>query len=501
MNAPTPVVIGVDIGTTSTKVVAYDQHGRRHAASEQGYPLDEPQPAWAVQDPALVLNAVTTGLGEATAELRRQGITVAGVSFSSAMHSLMALDGGGGALTPSITWADLRATEQAEQLRNSDEGRDIHRHTGTPIHPMAPLSKLLWFREREPALMAAARRWAGIKEYVLGQLTGEWVMDRSIASSTGLFDLATGAWWPPALALAGIGADQLPTTVPTTFRLKLTKKAETELDLTGVPLIIGAGDGPLANLGVGAIRPGVAACSIGTSGAVRVIVDNPGIDARGRMFCYELTEDRWAVGGAISNGGAVLEWVGDALAPDIGSRNKDQLVKLAAEAPPGSDGLLMLPYLMSERAPHWNALARGVYIGLSRHHRRPHLIRAALEGVCQQLALVLEAVQGAGYDVREIRATGGFLRDPFSESLVADVFGSEVGRTEATDGSAFGAALLGMFALGIIDSLEVAADLVPVQRTIHPDAVAAAIYKQQRVVFERLFGTLTPAFLALHDMG
>jgi gluconokinase len=500
MRDPSPVVIGVDIGTTSTKVVAFDGDGQCRAKSEQGYPLEEPQPGYAVQNPALVLDAVTATLGVAAAEVHSQGIEVAGVSFSSAMHSLIALDDAGSPLTPSITWADIRAAEVAERLRESAAGRDLHRHTGTPIHPMAPLSKLVWFHEHDPAVVAAARCWVGVKEYVLAQLTGEYVMDRSIASATGLFDLETATWWPPALAVAGISTNQLPSLVSTTHLLRMTAGVEGQLGLAGVPLIVGAGDGPLANLGVGAIRPGVAACSIGTSGAVRVIVENPGVDPLGRVFCYELTEQRWAVGGAISNGGSVLEWVGQALAPELPARDKEELMAIAAEAPAGCDGLLMLPYLMSERAPHWSALARGAYIGLTSRHRRPHLIRAALEGVCQQLALVLEAVRRAGYEVREIRATGGFLRNQFSQHLLTDVLGSDVGRTAETDGSAFGAALLGMYGLGLIDSLEVAADLVPVVETIRPDNAAAAIYQQQRVLFDRLFDALTPTYRALHQM-
>jgi gluconokinase len=499
MSPPPAVVIGVDIGTTSTKVAAYDASGQRRAEGESGYPLDEPQPGYAVQDPGTVLDAVTAVLRQVVGTVRRLGLPIAGVAFSSAMHSLLAVDQQGRPLTPSITWADLRAVEQAERLRQEPLGRDLHRHTGTPIHPMSPLCKLIWFRETQPDVLQAAQRWLGIKDYVVAQLTGQWVMDRSIASSTGLYDLREATWYAPALTQAGIGAGQLPTVVPTEHQINLTDTASAELGLVGVPLIVGAGDGPLANLGAGAIRPGVAACSIGTSGAIRVMVEDPGIDPQGRVFCYQLTEGLWAVGGAISNGGAVLDWAGKALASDLDANDKEQLIALAAQAPPGSDGLLMLPYLMSERAPHWSALARGVYIGLNRGHRRPHLIRAALEGVCQQLALVLEAVREAGYQVREIRATGGFLRGHILRSLLTDVLGVDVSFTAATEGSAFGAALLGMRALGLIDSLELAADLVPVVETIHPNGEHAALYRRQRAVFDALFDTLTPAFQALHQ--
>jgi gluconokinase len=213
----------------------------------------------------------------------------------------------------------------------------------------------------------------------------------------------------------------------------------------------------------------VAACSIGTSGALRVMVDQPSVDAEGQVFCYALTEDRWVVGGAVTNGGVVLDWAGDTLAPDLGDGAEDELLELAARAPVGSGGLLMLPYLLGERAPHWSALPRGAYVGLTRVHRREHLVRAALEGVAQQLALVLASMRSAGHPVEQVRATGGFTRAPFVRQLLADVLGLAIQRPADAQGSGLGAALLGMEALGIIDSIDVAADLVQLVEETEPD--------------------------------
>lgn len=224
-------------------------------------------------------------------------------------------------------------------------------------------------------------------------------------------------WDAEALSIAGMRPDQLSRIVPTTEKLEL---AAEDVGLpSGTPLIVGAGDGPLANLGVGAVRSGVAACLIGTSGALRLMVEQPGIDAAGRLFCYALTPARWALAGAINNGGSVLQWVASALAPDLGAHSEDQLLSLAANVPPGSEGLMMLPYLLSERAPHWSPLARGAYVGLRHFHGREHLIRAAVEGVCQQLALVLASMREAGNQVHEIRATGGFARSSLWRQMLS----------------------------------------------------------------------------------
>jgi gluconokinase len=492
------VVIGIDIGTTSAKAAAFDADGGQTAHQEVAYPLLEPAQGHAVQEPGVVVDAVLEVTRGALAGARAAGLGVAGLSFSSAMHSLVALDGDDRPLTPLVTWADTRAIDQALRLRR--EHPELHARTGTPLHPMAPLPKLVWFREREPELFARARRWCGIKELVLLRLCGAFVTDHSVASGTGLMDLATLEYDEEALAIAGVRREQLPALVPTTAVLDLAPAAARDLAAAGVPVVAGAGDGPLANLGVGAVRPGVAACSIGTSGALRLMVERPFVDAERRVFCYALTPGRWAVGGAINNGGVVLHWAGEALAPDLGEHAEAELVELAAQAPPGSDALLMLPYLLSERAPHWSPLPRGAYVGLTRAHRREHLIRAALEGVCQQLALVLQSLREAGAAVHEVRATGGFARSPLWRQMLCDVLGLPIGFPEGHEGSGFGAALLGMEALGLA-GIDRAAELIRIDDVLQPDPDAAATYARMRPTFAALYDALGPTFEALAHEG
>src|SRR3954447_14640082 len=183
------VVLGVDIGTTATKVVAFDAEGREHASAAAGYPLDEPHPGYAVQDPEAIRRAVARAVAE-VAGAAGDGTAVKGLCFSAAMHTLLAVDESGRPLTPSITWGDTRAAAQAERLRDAPGGLELHRRTGTPLHPMSPLAKLMWFREEQPELFRRAERWVGIKEYVVARLTGQWLLDHSIASATGMLELA-----------------------------------------------------------------------------------------------------------------------------------------------------------------------------------------------------------------------------------------------------------------------------------------------------------------------
>jgi gluconokinase len=490
------VVLGVDIGTTSAKAVAFDADGRDLGRGETGYPLLEPEPGQAVQDPVVVVEGTLAAIRAAVAGAHDQGARVVALSFSGAMHSLVGLDAQGRALTPLVTWGDMRATEQAERLRA--EHPELHDRTGTPLHPMSPLPKLVWFAEREPETFTAVRRWAGIKELVVARLTGAWAVDHSVASGTGLLNLRALDWDREALAIAGIDADALSPLVPTTHRLQLEAAPAGDLGLeAGLALIVGAADGPLATLGLGAVHHGVAACSIGTSGALRVMVQAPAIDPQRRVFCYALLPGHWIVGGAINNGGAVLRWAGEALAPDLGPHPEAQLLDLAREVPAGSEGLLMLPYLLSERAPHWRSGARGAYIGLTRHHRRGHLVRAALEGVCLQLALVLASVRDAGNEVREIRATGGFARSDLWRQMLADALGMPIGFAAGHEGSAFGAALLAMDALGLVDGIERAAALVDIEDVVEPEAGPAGVYADVLPTFASLYDALAPAFEVL----
>jgi gluconokinase len=492
------VVIGIDIGTTSAKAGAFDADGDEAARHEIRYPLLEPEHGQAVQDPDVVLDAVVEVTRVAIAGARQAGLEVAGLSFSAAMHSVLALDAGDRPLTPLVTWADTRSADQA--LRLQRERPHLHGRTGTPLHPMAVLPKLVWFREQEPELFARAHHWCGIKELALLRLCGAWVSDHSVASGTGLLNLERLDWDDEALEVAGVRREQLPELVETKHVLSLTADAARRLGAEGAPVVVGAGDGPLANLGVGAVRPGVAACSIGTSGALRLMVERPVVDEQRRVFCYALTPERWVVGGAINNGGVVLQWAGEALAPELGEHAESALLQVAAQAPPGSDALLMLPYLLSERAPHWSPVPRGAYVGLTRAHRREHLVRAALEGVCQQLALVLQSMRDAGNEIREVRATGGFARSPLWRQMLCDVLGLPVGFPEGHEGSGFGAALLGMEALGLVDSIDRAADLVRLEEVREPEPQAAAVYAAMRPTFAALYDALGPAFQALREL-
>jgi gluconokinase len=268
------------------------------------------------------------------------------------------------------------------------------------------------------------RWWVGLKDYVLWWLTGTLVTELSSASGTGLLDLAARTWDPRAVSLAGISVDRLPPVRSSTATLGLSTELAGRLGLRpGTPVVLGAGDGPLGNLGTGALEPGVAGLSLGTSGAIRMVVPRPQVDPGGTLFCYALTENAWVVGGAVSNGGIVVRWAGQALAPDVaekagGAHADEALLDLAASVPPGNEGLVMLPYLMAERAPLWDPDLPGACLGLRRRHTRAHLVRAAVEGVCLQLSTILANLDRIE-PVTSLRVTGGAFRSPLWREVMA----------------------------------------------------------------------------------
>ncbi|SFF26025.1 gluconate kinase, FGGY family [Paenibacillus algorifonticola] len=497
------ITIGLDIGTTSTKAVAFGPQGHIRGIHSEDYPLIYPRSSWVEQDPEILLEAAVTAIREV---MRRSGADaneLIGIGISSAMHSLIVLDRSNTPITRSIIWADNRSSGQVKRLKEELAGNQIYLRTGTPMHPMSPLSKILWLKEEDPGCYEQAGMFLGIKEYILFRLFGRFVMDCSLASATGLFNLREFDWDQEVLELLNIREEQLPALVPPTEVLSGLPPVWAERMGIGAdtPFVIGAGDGVLANLGVGAIEPGELAVTIGTSGAIRMMSDTPITDALGRTFCYALNEQHWVIGGATSNGGIVLSWLREKLASAEweeavrhGADIYELMIKSAASIAPGADGLLLLPFLSGERAPYWNASARGVFFGLSLQHQREHLIRAGLEGVIYSILSVGEALQEIAGPAREIRASGGFAKSAIWRQMLSDMLGREVLVPESCEASALGAAILAMQALGHISSLNEARSWIHIVNRHEPCLDRHAIYSELFAVYTRLYERLEPEF-------
>lgn len=486
--------IGADIGTTSTKAVLFSSEGDIVHQATVEYPLLTPEPKAAEQDPDEIVEAVVTAIQSVMANsgVDKKDITV--LSFSAAMHSLIAVDAKGKPLTKSLTWADQRAEPYARQLKETN-GKSIYDKTGTPIHPMSPLTKLMWLKAEQPDIFNKASRFIGIKEYVFYHFFNKYVVDHSIASATGLLNMYELDWDKEALETAGVTKDRLSELVPTTavFTDMDPELAERMGIHPDMKVVIGANDGCLANLGVNAIENGVVAVSIGTSGAIRTVTDKPVSDPKGRIFCYALTEDHWVIGGPVNNGGMILRWLRDELCAEEVSAAKaqacdpyDLITEKIAKISAGSNGLLFHPYLSGERAPSWNANARGSFYGLAMHHKRDHLMRAVLEGINMNLYMVLLALEEVIGIPDRIHATGGFAKSPVWRQMMANIFNQEVHVPQTVEGACLGAAVLGKYAIGEIDDLTEVRHMVETKEITVPEAEEVAVYEELMPLYIRL---------------
>ncbi|GIN86055.1 gluconate kinase [Heyndrickxia sporothermodurans] len=485
-------MIGVDIGTTSTKVVLYSEKGKVITTFSKGYSLFHPTPQIAEQDPDEIFQAVISTINEAMTNSGIAKEKLSFISFSSAMHSLIAVDFDGTPLTRSMTWADNRSVVYSEELKATETGLRLYRRTGTPIHPMSPITKLIWLRNECPDVFHQTYKFLGIKEYVIHKLFKQYVMDYSLASATGLFNLKQLSWDEEALQIAGVSDEKLPVLVPTTYILNgLDTALANQMNISkNTTFVIGASDGVLSNLGLNTIKPGDLAVTIGTSGAIRAVSNRPITDVKGRTFCYALTENHWVIGGAVNNGGVTFQWVRDQIgqlevkkACEKGKDAYELLTMLAEKVPPGSDGLIFHPYMTGERAPIWNADARGSFFGLALNHSRAHLIRAVLEGVIYNLQSVMLVLKELIGEPKQIHVSGGFVRSKLWCQIMADVFGQVVSIPESFESSCLGAVVLGLYALGEIDQLESVEEMVGMMNDIIPHQANSQIYQELMPIF------------------
>ncbi|MDM5219934.1 gluconokinase [Peribacillus sp. NJ11] len=490
----TSYMLGVDIGTTSTKAVLFTKKGDVIQQENVGYPLYTPDMTTAEQDPEEIFQAVLKAFSNITKQHPDKKISF--ISFSSAMHSVIAMDENDQPLTRCITWADNRSEAWAHKIKDELDGHEVYKRTGTPIHPMSPLSKITWIVNDHPEIATNVKKYIGIKEYIFKKFFDQYVVDYSLASSMGMLNLKNLDWDEEALRIAGITRGQLSELVPTT---KIFNNCDPDLaKQIGIDpqtsFVIGASDGVLSNLGVNAIRKGEIAVTIGTSGAIRTIIDEPKTDEKGRIFCYALTEKHWVIGGPVNNGGMVLRWIRDEFASSevetakrLGIDAYEVLTKIAERVRPGADGLLFHPYLAGERAPLWNPDVRGSFFGLTLSHKKEHMIRAALEGVIYNLYTVFLALtECMDGPVTRIQATGGFARSAVWRQMMSDIFESEVVVPESYESSCLGACILGLYATGEIESFEVVSEMIGNTHKHTPIDDSVKEYRQLLPIFINL---------------
>lgn len=481
------MLIGLDLGTTNCKALALTVDGHITASASSSYSLASPQPGWAAQDVRVVWQGVVKVLRALAPKLDAGQIS--GLCLSGAMHSLFPVDKEANPLGLAMTWADSRAAAYVAPLRAQTDPHALYQRTGCPLRSTYHPVRLRWWLREAAAVCQEASRFVAIKDWVLYRLTGVWATDLSLASTTGLLNLEQLNWDEEALGLAGVTSEQLlPLVHPTAMVGGLTQAAANETGLPlGLPVIAGASDGGLANLGAGAVSPGQVVVSIGTSGAIRKIVAYPQFDAVERTWCYFLVDGCWFVGGSINNGGLALQWIRERFYPELSADlGYEKLLEDVAAVPAGAEGVLVLPYFSGERNPYWNPTVRAVIYGLSLEHTRAHVARATLEGVAFCLADVWEALAEQGKGEEPLLLTGAVARLPVWVQIVADVLGISIVPVEVADASALGAAILGHWALGNIKTLGIAG-IPRVSVVFTPNAERHTFYAARHRAFQALY--------------
>ncbi len=482
-------LLAIDIGTTSAKALAVLPTGKVLSTIQQFYPTYYPQPDFAEQDPEVISKAVNE-LVIQTVQTVGPGFQLDAICFSCAMHGLMAVDLAHCPLTPLMIWADTRSKKQASQIKNSETGKSIYRNTGTPIHPMSPLCKLQWLKQEQPELFQSAEKFISVKEYIIHQWTGEYCIDYSLASATGLFDIHELRWSKEALTRVGIDENKLSKPVSPQHHLNVNSLSAERFKISSkVKIIVGASDGCLAQLGSDAMNDGDMTITVGTSGAVRIASKTPKYDEQERIFTYLLDANSYVSGGATNNGAGLLQWYASHFNTSA-SKDLKAFVQEAESIPAGADGLIALPFLLGERAPMYNADARGVFFGVSVRHTHRHFQRAMLEGICYELKSIVDSIENVFGVQKRILVSGGIIHSDEWLQMLSDIIGKALVVSDDHDASAMGAAKLGYASLGVTMSLKGNGGKI-----ILPDSVMKQRYEKNYSIFLRLYQQLQGLFI------
>jgi len=474
------LILTLDMGTSSVRAMLFDTRGRAlpNAEVQSAYAQNTTADGGVQTDPEALLALTVSCLKQLIRKTdnKTRG-RIAGVGVSCFWHSLVGVGEEGRAVTPLFSWADLRATAQAEKLKTEVDAAAYHARTGCVLHPCYWPAKLRWLQETQPELFGKTQLWMSFGEYLQSRLFGAATCSLSMASGTGLLNQNTKEWDPETLTETPIALRQLnPLDDAAQPVSGLTAEWTSALGfLKTLPWLLASGDGACSNAGSGAVDTGRIAINVGTSGAIRVAVKAGQIVIPEKLFCYRVDDERFLVGGAFANGGNVYAWAEKTL--QIGDRRT--AAKAAAMLTPDGHGLTILPFWAGERSPGWHTGARAAIVGMNLHTTPAEILRASLEAIAFQFANVYDILIQQFPSATQIVASGGALvGDPAWAQIMADAMGAPITASRVGEATSRGAALLAFKSLGLIADLsEVPAFL---GKTYMPDPKTHEIYQKAR---------------------
>jgi len=485
-------LLGIDVGTGGTRAVLLDDAGRvLGAATAEHAEMASPELGWAEQDPRDWWRAACLAVAECLTDAGATRAEVSAVGLSGQMHGLVLLDAAGEVLRPALIWCDQRTDEECRAITERVGAERLIELVANPALTGFTLPKIWWVRAHEPEIWSRVRSIMLPKDYVRFKLTGARATDVADASGTLLFDVVNRQWSAEMLKASDLKMEILPEVFESpeiSGRVSRDGAAASGLQ-EGTPVVAGAGDQAAGAVGMGIVEPGNVSATIGTSGVVFAATSSPVVEPKGRIhtFCHAIPE-RWHVMGVTQGAGLSLRWFRDQFA---GGASYDALMKEAAEAPAGADGLLWAPYLMGERTPHLDPNARGALVGLTAQHTREHIIRAILEGVAFSLRDTFTIFRELGVPVKSIRLGGGGARSSLWQQIQADIYGTSVDLVTAEEGAAYGAALLAGVGSGVWRSVEAACETaVHVAKSVEPIARNVELLSRRYDEYRKLYPAL-----------
>lgn len=503
--------LGLDVGTSSTKVLLIDAAGCVIATSAPEYAFRTPKPRWAEADPQDWWAATIQGVKDVLRLAGVAGADVVGIGLSGQMHGLVMLDAQGSVLRPCIMWNDQRTSDQCAAITQTIGAERILQLTGNPVLPGFTAPKIVWVRDNEPEVYARCAKVLLPKDYIRYRMSGEFYSEVSDASGTSLLDVAKRQWSDEMLQGCGIPREWMPeVTESHVASTRLSGEAAQAMGLlAGTPIVGGGGDQAAQAVGCGIVEEGIISATFGTSGVVFAHSRQYRVEPRGRLhaFCAAVPGE-WHLMGVMLSAAGSLQWYRDALGQEAVAQAKAEgrhpyqvLDDQASTVPAGTDGLLFLPYLTGERTPYPDPYARGAFIGLTLRHRKEHMVRAVLEGVTYGMRDSLELMRELGIRSRRIVASGGGARSPLWRQMMADVFETEIVLVNATEGAAYGAALLATVGTGVYPDIRTAAGkCIGTTGQALPNDATSAVYNRFYPRYRALYPALKDEFRAIGEL-
>ena len=498
-----PHILAFDLGTTALKCALHDLNGTVVAQASEEYQLITPSADWVEMDVETYWHAFKSAVARVLRESAVDPAEIKALGVSAQGETLIVVDREGKPLRRAIVWLDNRAQQEADQLGDVFGHRHGFEITGqVKLVPTWPASKILWLRKCEPEVFDRVGKFLLIEDYFLYRLTGEYVCEGSLVTSTCYWNFRTRGWWKEMLQELSVSEEQLPQYRESgeavgTLRAEIAE----ELGLSPNTVVCtGALDQACGAIGVGNITPGIFSENTGAALAICATVNQPVIDPRNEMPCHYHGLPGLYMLHTFTSGGIVLRWFRDEFGgPEMrvsrtsGLDAYELMGMEAARVPPGCEGLVMLPHLQGAMAPEANPRASGVFYGFTLRHGRGHFTRAIMEGVCFIVRRNIEVIEGLGVHVNEIRSLGGGARSRLWKQREADIVGRPVLTTTKEEAATLGAAILAGKAVGLYASVKEAAQkMVQIKERFEPNPANRAVYDDTFGTYVKLYDALCP---------